>query len=464
MELKKTVKENKKRLENKKLVKEKRKKLIREKQIKQIKEETEKPMGTWSTTSSFCDLSPFQEDEIVTINISGEVFQTYDATLSRYPNTLLGNRIQRLRLLNPETGEIYLDRNVKAFECIFYYYQSGGEMALPLVIPFNNFIEELLYFRIDPAVIKSLKVEHGIVNEEEDMDLPESCYLRPVWKFIEYPNSSIGAAVFSVFSASIILASIVLFVMESLPIFSLFETVEGSVGTLKRSFHGSWMIPLNDGIMCWFTAEVFIRFIACPDKSKFIFKFVNLIDMLSILPWYVKMIACDERTGCGNLEYINTLRVLRILRLVRYSRGLQILGLTLKASYRELVMLGFLLFIMILIFASVVFYCEHNIEGTEYMSIPHAAWWGIVTLTTTGYGDMYPQTLAGKLFGCLALLCGLIVMSLPIPSVVSQFSFFYEKERNRQAADTRKSTCVRVKELCTDFVRKTTRRFKYSSL
>ena len=66
------------------------------------------------------------------------------------------------------------------------------------------------------------------------------------------------------------------------------------------------------------------------------------------------MAACDETTGCDNLDFINTFRVLRILRLVRYSRGLQILGQTLKASYRELAMLGFLLLIMILIFARFV--------------------------------------------------------------------------------------------------------------
>ena len=58
------------------------------------------------------------------ISFPGEVFQTYDATLNRYPNTLLGNRMHRLKFMNEETGEIYLDRNVKAFESIFYYYQS----------------------------------------------------------------------------------------------------------------------------------------------------------------------------------------------------------------------------------------------------------------------------------------------------------------------------------------------------
>ena len=102
----------------------------------------------------------------------------------------------------------------------------------------------------------------------------------------------------------------------------------------------------------------------------------------------------------------------------------------------------------------------------NYTSIPHAAWWGIVTLTTAGYGDMFPVTMAGKLVGCLALLCGLIVMSLPIPSVVSQFSFFYEKERNRQAHCARESEASkRVKDALKGVAEGVTRKLsKYSSL
>ena len=141
---------NRKKIASKNLLKEKRKKLIRETQLKIIKEYEEWHIqdcyDILSTASSFCDLTLIQDNEIVTINISGEVFQTYDATLARYPNTLLGDRRERMRLINPESGEIYLDRNVKAFECIFYYYQSGGEMDLPLVIPFTNSLRNCFIF------------------------------------------------------------------------------------------------------------------------------------------------------------------------------------------------------------------------------------------------------------------------------------------------------------------------------
>ena len=77
---------------------------------------------------------------------------------------------------------------------------------------------------------------------------------------------------------------------------------------------------------------------------------------------------------------------------------------------------------------------------------------------------MFPVTIAGKIVGCFALVCGLIVMSLPIPSVVSQFSFYYEKERNRQAHCTNDSVSARTKDALRGMVHKMTTKLKYTSL
>jgi len=136
---------------------------------------------------------------------------------------------------------------------------------------------------------------------------------------------------------------------------------------------------------------------------------------------------------------VRVIRVLRVFKLSRHSRGLQILGNTLKASINELMMLAFFLFVVILIFGSCVYYAEASQKGTKFTSIPASFWWAIVTMTTVGYGDMTPQTFWGQLIGGLAVVCGVLTIALPVPVVVSNFEYFYTKERNRKKMEEKRN-------------------------
>lgn len=161
-----------------------------------------------------------------------------------------------------------------------------------------------------------------------------------------------------------------------------------------------------------------------------------MIDFVAIIPYFVALgTELARNKGVGQpamslaiLRVIRLVRVFRIFKLSRHSKGLQILGQTLKASMRELGLLIFFLFIGVILFSSSVYFAEADHEGTKFTSIPEAFWWAVVTMTTVGYGDMSPETVGGKLVGSLCAIAGVLTISLPVPVIVSNFSYFYHRE------------------------------------
>lgn len=188
--------------------------------------------------------------------------------------------------------------------------------------------------------------------------------------------------------------------------------------------------------ICWFSFELLVRFLACPSKPAFFKNIMNMIDFVAIIPYFVALgTEFARQRGVGQpamslaiLRVIRLVRVFRIFKLSRHSKGLQILGQTLKASMRELGLLIFFLFIGVILFSSAVYFAEADHEDTNFSSIPAAFWWAVVSMTTVGYGDMYPETVGGKIVGSLCAIAGVLTISLPVPVIVSNFSYFYHRE------------------------------------
>ncbi|XP_050423141.1 potassium voltage-gated channel protein Shaker isoform X4 [Adelges cooleyi] len=353
--------------------------------------------------------------ERVTINVSGLRFETQLRTLNQFPDTLLGDPCRRMRYFDPLRNEYFFDRNRPTFDAILYYYQSGGRLRRPGTVPLDVFSEEIKFYELGELATNKFREEEGFIKEEEK-PLPKPEFQRKVWLLFEYPESSQAARVVAIISVFVILLSIVIFCLETLPEFKHYKVFNTT--TNRTKIEEDEVPDITDPFflieticIVWFTFELSVRFLACPNKLHFFKDVMNTIDIIAIIPYFITLatVIAEEEDPLMNvpkapqnpqdkstnqamslaiLRVIRLVRVFRIFKLSRHSKGLQILGRTLKASMRELGLLIFFLFIGVVLFSSTVYFAEAGSDQSFFKSIPDAFWWAVVTMTTVGYGDM----------------------------------------------------------------------------
>ena len=191
-----------------------------------------------------------------------------------------------------------------------------------------------------------------------------------------------------------------------------------------------------------FTIEYFVRMWTArfkyPDMdsklaiARYIISFAAIIDMTAILPFYLPLfIPIDLRF----LRILRITRVLRIFKLQRYSDSIQLMGLVFRRRSKELLITVLVTFLMLLVSASAMYYMENGTQPDQFPNIIASLWWAVTTLTTVGYGDIYPVTVGGKVLAGVIALLGIGLVALPA-GIVS--SGFLEEMQNRK--DVAKAT------------------------
>lgn len=223
--------------------------------------------------------------------------------------------------------------------------------------------------------------------------------------------------------------------------------------TYQETETAAYLTYIEGVCVVWFTFEFLMRITFCPNKFDFIRNALNIIDFVAILPFYLEvglswLSSKAAKDVLGFLRVVRFVRILRIFKLTRHFVGLRVLGHTLRASTNEFLLLIIFLALGVLIFATMIYYAERiganpndprASEHTHFKNIPIGFWWAVVTMTTLGYGDMYPQTTSGMLVGALCALAGVLTIAMPVPVIVNNFGMYYSLAMAKQKLPKKKN-------------------------
>ena len=174
--------------------------------------------------------------------------------------------------------------------------------------------------------------------------------------------------------------------------------------------YGKELRIIEWGVTIFFTIEYVARIIVVLKPAKYIFSWLGIIDFLSIVPTYLSIILVGSQ-GLAILRALRLLRVFRVLKLMRFVSESQVLAKALISSRHKITVFFLFLLILVFILGSIMYLVEGSESG--FNSIPLSIYWAIVTLTTVGFGDITPTTIAGQLIASMIMLLGYSIIAIP---------------------------------------------------
>lgn len=225
---------------------------------------------------------------------------------------------------------------------------------------------------------------------------------KQLWHILE-DNTTKKGRYFDYFIQSLIFLSIVSFSLDTLPSLSI---------NLRQFLDGFEIFSI-----IIFSVEFLLRVYVSKKPLKYIFSFYGLIDIIAILPFYLNTFI-DLRF----LRAFRVFRVFRALKLMRYNKALNRFNLAFKIVKEEIILFFMVTLVLIFITSAGIYFFENEAQPEVFKSVFHSAWWSIVTLTTVGYGDVYPITIGGKIFTFFVLMIGVGLVTIPAGLVATALS------------------------------------------
>ena len=224
-----------------------------------------------------------------------------------------------------------------------------------------------------------------------------------------------------------------LFIM-GLIVLNVATYIAGTVSWVDARF--GWHIFAFD-VFCVtvFTIEYVLRVWSCTvddryaepirGRLQFMISPYALIDLFAILPFYLPVVIGEH----GAARMLRVFRLFRLLKITRYSRSTSLITDVFRRKSRELAITALVMSIWLVFVSTLMYYVEHSAQPEVFSSIPASIYWGIITLTTVGYGDVVPVTSVGRALGSLIALLGIAIFALPAGIFASGFTQVLEERR-----------------------------------
>ncbi|CAI4228003.1 unnamed protein product [Auanema sp. JU1783] len=416
-------------------------------------------------------------DSILRLNIGGSSYRIRTRSIIKFgPKTLLGrfvrmnheHRRQWADWYFEEQDEYFFERVPRYFDPIYDFYATG-KLHVPKDLCFDKFMAELRFWAVSKSRMDeccSPFTQYCVTmdprSQEKDHFIGVRCanVRRRLWLVLEGHTNSRWWKAFEVISTAFVVLSISALILGSIPEFQVpqktedgqlvyatatYPTYPNSGGgmtesrTIMRDRAENQVEMTEHPVFTWvenlcviyFSIEYAVRFIVAPRKLAFARQVLNIIDLLSIAPFYFEMLLLlcgisgenvrKVRWAFLTVRLLRVLRVIRIAKLGRFSPGLANFALTIRKSKKQMQMVGVVMITVVIFFSTLIYFLERDEPDTKFTSIPATFWWCVVTMATVGYGDLVPVTVAGKLVGSGAIVCGVMVLALPITIMVNNF-------------------------------------------
>ena len=222
-------------------------------------------------------------------------------------------------------------------------------------------------------------------------------------KAIVERNDTVPGRTFDLVMQSLILFSIITFTIETLP------DLEADT---RKFLHATEVV-----IVIIFTIEYLLRLYVSDRKLGYVLSFYGVIDLLAILPFYLAS-GIDLRS----LRVFRMFRLFRLLKLLRFGRAMRRFSRAFVIAKEEIALFGVVTLMLLYLSAVGIYYFEHAVQPEAFKSVIHSLWWAVTTLTTVGYGDVYPVTAGGKTFTFFMLMIGLGIVAVPAGLLASALS------------------------------------------
>ncbi|XP_069101853.1 potassium voltage-gated channel protein Shaw-like [Argopecten irradians] len=368
----------------------------------------------------------------VHFNIGGTKFSTTWSTLQKVPNSRLARLQDDAKDTQQEQREFFFDRNPTVFGCVLDFYRTGV-LHLPETVCGRQIREELGFWEISVGLVSSccwrvLYKDDSVDKTMAFLDAELPVYpngMQPIykgermsstiWSLLEHPSSSLVAKGYILFYFICVVVSLIPDIID--------------IGFLH-------ILNLVNMV---FLLDFLIRFVISPNKVRFICSIINILDAVALVSCVfilivkiVELLIADLNMSTHALVMLQMLKYVRFYRVMKASRGLTLLLLAMFKSKRAIMLYLAIMLVNCTFFGILTMWFESAEEYNYFMDVPTSLYWALITMTTIGYGDICPVTVAGKMIAVLCGISGLVILALPISAIYRTFSTLYARNRDRE--------------------------------